>query len=213
MKVHNNICFRHTQFHALSYGYRLSLFGGRYWGALSPYIVWFIISTQLDPPSLKYIVYACFDCIYSLDGKHQGSPRGHGQVSGSPPDISSLRPVLRTQPVWHPLQGAQGLHPASCASLPVPQSAKRTNWPWLGHMLPAGRSTGRSTPTYQPRARLHLHHVRALPRNAECAHELREEGPTNPGLWPQSVAIGALRHLLLCGRTGLWRKPASAVQL
>ena len=102
-----------------------------------------------------------------------GSPRGHGQVSGSPPDISSLRPVLRTQPVWHPLQGAQGLHPASCASLPVPQSAKRTNWPWLGHICSLQADPPDvvvTTPTYQPRARLHLHHVRALPRNAECAH-------------------------------------------
>jgi hypothetical protein len=49
VKVHNNLFLVYTKLNALSYGYKLSLFGG----ALSLYMVWCTFWTQLDPPLLK----------------------------------------------------------------------------------------------------------------------------------------------------------------
>ena len=57
VKVHNNMFLVYPKFNALSYGYKLSFFGG----AIALHgLVHFLDTTG---PSLTKVVYAYFDCI------------------------------------------------------------------------------------------------------------------------------------------------------
>ena len=72
VKVHNNLFLVYTKLNALSYGYKLSLFGG----ALSLYMVWCTFWTQLDPPLLKQstlILTVSHIYLYRIPGTSLGA--------------------------------------------------------------------------------------------------------------------------------------------